>query len=138
MFGFDDDDESVFERSVESARKARLTMAMFAMLAPYPGTPLYDRLSREGRLSSPRWWLEAEHDALFPAYVPRRMTRERLREGWIQAWRDFYGLGSIIRRWRPRIGGGWLDNLAFLPLNAFMHRLAKNKIAGGHRFFVPR
>lgn len=138
VFGFDDDDDSVFERTVEFARKARMTMAMFTMLTPYPGTPLYERLSREGRLSSPKWWLETEHDALFPAYVPRRMTRERLREGWINAWREFYGLGSIMQRWRPRLGGGWLESVAFLPLNAFMHRLAKNKIAQGHRFFVHR
>jgi radical SAM superfamily enzyme YgiQ (UPF0313 family) len=135
VFGFDQDDPSVFDRTVAFAREAGLTMALFALLTPYPGTPLYARLAREGRLTSPRWWLEEEHDRLSPYFEPRGMSRAELRAGWQRAWRDFYSLGSIVARWRPRRGAGWLETLGYLPLNAFMRRLARHKILAGERFF---
>jgi radical SAM superfamily enzyme YgiQ (UPF0313 family) len=135
VFGFDDDDEAIFDRTVAFARDAELTMALFALLTPYPGTPLYARLAAEGRLTSPAWWLEEDHDRGAPYFTPRRMTRAALRAGWIRAWRDFYSLGSILARWRPRRGAGWLETLGYLPLNAFMHGLARHKIAGGEQFF---
>jgi radical SAM superfamily enzyme YgiQ (UPF0313 family) len=135
VFGFDEDDPSIFDRTVGFARDADLTMALFALLTPYPGTPLHARLAREGRLTSPAWWLEEDHDRLSPYYTPRGMSRGELRAGWLRAWRDFYSLGSILARWRPRRGAGWLETVGYLPLNAFMRRLARRKIAGGERFF---
>ncbi|HEY3357099.1 MAG TPA: radical SAM protein [Polyangia bacterium] len=135
VFGFDQDDASVFDRTVGFARDAGLTMALFALLTPYPGTPLYARLAAEGRLTAPRWWLEEDHDLASPYFVPRGMSRAALRAGWVRAWRDFYSLGSILARWRPRAGAGWLETLGYLPLNAFMRRLARRKIVAGERFF---
>lgn len=135
VFGFDQDDPSVFDRTVAFARTSGLTAAMFTLLTPYPGTPLYERLEREGRLTSPRWWLEEDHDRCSPYFAPRGMTRSELRAGWQRAWRDFYSFGSILERWRPRLGTGWLEALAYLPLNAFMRQLTRRKILGGERFF---
>ncbi|MBI5482467.1 MAG: B12-binding domain-containing radical SAM protein [Deltaproteobacteria bacterium] len=135
VFGFDQDDPAVFDRTVAFAREAGLTMALFALLTPYPGTPLYARLRRAGRLTSPRWWLEEDHDRRSPYFAPLGMTRAELRAGWQRAWRDFYSLGSILQRWRPRVGAGWLETLGYLPLNAFMRRLTRRKILAGERFF---
>ena len=135
VFGFDEDDPSVFERTVAFAKESHITMALFAILTPYPGTPLYARLAREGRLLAPTWWLEEEHDRLAPYFVPRGMTREQLREGWVKAWRDFYSVGSIVDRFASHLGSGLLGTLGYLPLNAFMRRLVKRKIEGGERFF---
>ena len=90
-----------------------------------------------GRLTMPRWWLEEDHDRLSPYFVPQGMTREELRAGWRRAWRDFYSLGSIVQRWRPRLGVGWLEALCYLPLNAFMAQLTRRKILGGKRLFRP-
>jgi radical SAM superfamily enzyme YgiQ (UPF0313 family) len=135
VFGFDDDDPSVFDRTVAFARASGLTVAMFTLLTPYPGTPLYARLEREGRLTAPRWWLEEDHDRVAPYFTPRGMTRAELRAGWQRAWRDFYSLGSIWERWRPRLGAGWLETLGYVPLNVFMRQLTLRKIVGGERFF---
>jgi radical SAM superfamily enzyme YgiQ (UPF0313 family) len=135
VFGLDEDEPSVFDRTVAFARASGLTMALFALLTPYPGTPLYARLAREGRLTAPRWWLEEDHDRRSPYFTPRGMTRAELRAGWQRAWRDFYSFGSILARWRPRLAAGWLENLGYLPLNVFMRQLALKKIVGGERFF---
>jgi len=135
VFGFDDDDETVFDRTVAFARDAGLTMASFTLLTPYPGTPLYARLAAEQRLTSPAWWLAEDHDRAAPHFVPRRLSRAALRAGWQRAWRDFYSLASIVSRWHPRLGAGWVETLGYLPLNAFMRRLTDRKILGGERFF---
>ncbi len=45
VFGYDNDDAGVIERSVEFAREQKLFLAAFNHLIPFPGTPLYRRLA---------------------------------------------------------------------------------------------
>jgi hypothetical protein len=33
-------------------------LPVFGQITPFPATPLYDRLAREGRLTRPKHWLE--------------------------------------------------------------------------------
>lgn len=135
VFGFDTDDSEVFDRTVEFGIEAQLTMALFAILTPYPGTRLYKRLLEEGRLTDPEWWLKPDHDAGSPYFVPARMTREQLREGWTRAWTRFYSASSIWKRWTLSRGSSWTQTLGFLPLNLFQNRLARRKIVAGNARF---
>jgi len=135
VFGFDTDDSEVFDRTVEFGIQMQLTMALFAMLTPYPGTKLYRRLLAEGRLTDPKWWLGGDHDAGSPYYVPKTMTRERLREGWQRAWQRFYSPSSIWKRWTVRQQSSWIQTLGYLPLNLMQNRLAKHKIGRGSQRF---
>jgi radical SAM superfamily enzyme YgiQ (UPF0313 family) len=135
VFGFDTDNREVFDRTVELGIELRLTMALFAILTPYPGTRLYRRLLAEGRLTDPRWWLGRDHDAGSPYFVPSKMTREELRDGWVRAWRRFYGPSSIWKRWTIRRRSSWIQTLGYLPLNVMQNRLAQLKIAGGKQRF---
>ena len=48
IFGLDDDSADAFERTVEFCVESKVTMALFALLTPYPGTALYKRLQRRG------------------------------------------------------------------------------------------
>ena len=48
MFGFDTDDAGVFDRTVEFVIKAKLEVAYFSILTPYPGTRLHRRLVARG------------------------------------------------------------------------------------------
>ncbi len=136
VFGFDTDDPEIFDRTVEFGIKARLTMASFAILTPYPGTRLYRRLDEEGRLTDRTWWLHADHDAGSPYFVPKRMTREQLREGWMRAWQSFYSWPSIFSRWTLPPRSRWGQSAAYLPLNAMQRRLAVRKVLGGHQRFL--
>ena len=135
VFGFDTDDREVFDRTVEFAIEARLTMALFAILTPYPGTRLYKRLQSEGRLTDPTWWLGSDHDAGSPYFVPARMTREELRQGWKRAWQRFYSARSILRRFTVSRHSSWLQTLGYLPLNLLQSQLARVKITGGKQRF---
>ena len=133
VFGFDTDTTSVFERTVEEAIAMKLTMASFALLTPYPGTPLYNRLLSENRLTDPTWWMRYDHDEGSPYYVPKQMTRTQLREGWVKAWTDFYTFSSMWRRFTVRPASSWIQALGYWPLNVMQNRLAHWKIAGGQQ-----
>src|SRR6185437_13113042 len=135
VFGFDTDDVEVFDRTVEFGIAMQLTMALFAQLTPYPGTALYKRLKAEKRLTDERWWLRRDHDAGSPYFVPARMSREQLREGWVRAWKRFYSPRSIWDRFTVRRSSSWIQTLGYFPLNIMQNRLAKLKIEGGMQRF---
>ena len=50
VFGMDDDDETVFERTVEWAIEQGIETATFHILTPYPGTALHAH-GRQGRIT---------------------------------------------------------------------------------------
>lgn len=135
VFGFDTDSKEVFDRTVEFGIDMQLTMALFAILTPYPGTQLYKRLKAEKRLTDERWWLRRDHDAGSPYYVPTTMSREELREGWMRAWTRFYAPRAIWDRFTVRRKSSWIQTLGFFPLNVMQNRLAHHKIAGGMQRF---
>jgi radical SAM superfamily enzyme YgiQ (UPF0313 family) len=103
VFGYDNDDAEVIERSVEFAREQKLFLAAFNHLIPFPGTPLYQRLEAEGRLLKPRWWLDSESRVGDVYFQPRRMAPEELKSHCLAARQKFYGWSSIFSRLRdPR------------------------------------
>ncbi|MDH7500550.1 MAG: radical SAM protein [candidate division NC10 bacterium] len=130
MFGFDFDDPSVFERTVEFAVAHKILLAQFAILTPYPGTPFYGRLRAEGRLLRERWWLEPNQEILAPHFVPKLMEPEQLREGWKWAWREFYSFSSIWKR--KDLWPSFHFNLLYFPLNLRQRRFALHKIWAEH------
>jgi radical SAM superfamily enzyme YgiQ (UPF0313 family) len=135
VFGFDTDDPEVFDRTVEFGIEMQLTMALYAILTPYPGTKLYRRLHAEGRLTNERWWLSRDHDLGSPYFVPSRMSRERLHEGWVRAWQRFYSPAAMWRRWTVQRRSSWIQTLGYWPLNFMQHQLARHKILGGKARF---
>jgi radical SAM superfamily enzyme YgiQ (UPF0313 family) len=50
IVGFDADTEDVFDRQIEFINRSPISMAMVGMLIALPGTQLWKRLEREGRL----------------------------------------------------------------------------------------
>src|SRR6185295_17482179 len=55
VFGMDDDDESVFDRTVEWAIKQGIETATFHILTPYPSTDLHSKMQQEGRMLHRNW-----------------------------------------------------------------------------------
>ncbi|HEX6464862.1 MAG TPA: radical SAM protein [Vicinamibacterales bacterium] len=94
VFGMDEDDESVFERTVDWAIEQGITTATFHIQTPYPGTALHSALTREGRITTANWDL---YDTRHVVYRPARLTECALEEGYWRAYRDFYRWSSIAR-----------------------------------------
>lgn len=134
VLGLDHDTPDVFERTLRFAVDSKVFMALFAMQTPYPGTRLYDRLLKEGRLFDHRWWLN-EKRAELPLYRPARMSPEQLHEGWQWIWKQFYSGRSIL----SRLGSASLTSLvslvAYLPINLHQWHRTQDKILGGKTFF---
>ena len=95
VFGFDNDDESVFERAVEFLTKNQVELAYFNVLTPLPGTALFDRYTAAGRIFDHDW---GHYDGKHVVYRPSRMSPERLQEGFYWANHQFYSLPSIWKR----------------------------------------
>jgi radical SAM superfamily enzyme YgiQ (UPF0313 family) len=110
-FGMDEDDEGVFERTVEWAVQQGLETATFHILTPYPGTALHARLEVEGRITSRDWDL---YDTRHAVFQPRRMSSQALEAGYWRAYKDFYRWGSILRgAWNKPDLPGRLRHLAY-------------------------
>ena len=98
VFGYDADTKETIERTLDFALESRLEIANFNPLTPTPGSELYDRLLAEGRLLSPKWWLDPNYrygDAIFE---PRGIRPNELTEGVFEARRRFYSWRSIGSR----------------------------------------
>ena len=78
VFGMDDDDESVFDRTVEWAIAQGIETATFHILTPYPGTALYTRMAAQGRLLHRDWDL---YDTRHVVFRPAKLTPEALEAG---------------------------------------------------------
>ncbi len=95
MFGFDGEDETVFERTSTFLKKTSVAYPIFNILTPAPGTRLYARLEKEGRLLHQRW---AECNGTTVCYKPKNMTEERLRQGFYWILRDQYSVERVLAR----------------------------------------
>lgn len=95
MFGFDGEDDSVFERTAEFADKARIDVPQYSILTPLPGTPLYAQMEAEGRIIDRDW---SHYDGGHVVFAPRGTTPEKLADGLKQALRHSYSAADILRR----------------------------------------
>jgi radical SAM superfamily enzyme YgiQ (UPF0313 family) len=93
VFGMDNDDETVFDRTVEWAINQGIETATFHILTPYPGTALYDRMLKAGRMLHTDWDL---YDTRHTVYRPALLTPKALEDGYRRAYRNFYRWGSIL------------------------------------------
>jgi radical SAM superfamily enzyme YgiQ (UPF0313 family) len=94
VFGMDDDEETVFARTVDWAIEQGLTTATFHIQTPYPGTRLFSRMDAANRIVIRDWDL---YDTRHVVYRPARLTPERLKDGYDWAYREFYRWSSIVR-----------------------------------------
>lgn len=130
VFGFDDEDESVFQRTVEFVDRAKIDLPRYAVATPFPGTPLYRRLEAQGRLLHRDWSL---YDVEHVVFQPKGMSPERLQEGLQWSWEQSYGWGSFFRR---LTGAPWSILPLWLSTNLgyrFFARHLPSKVDGVYR-----
>jgi radical SAM superfamily enzyme YgiQ (UPF0313 family) len=98
IFGYDGDTPESFGETVNFAREHALYIAAFNHLTPFPGTPLYQRLEKEGRLLYDAWWLDDRYSYNRIPFQPKGMEPDELQRGCLAARRRFYSWPSIVRR----------------------------------------
>jgi radical SAM superfamily enzyme YgiQ (UPF0313 family) len=138
IFGFDEDDPSVFEETVAFAVQNKLFSVVFALLMPYPGTAFYQRVKEEGRLVHDQWWLLERSEEVAPYFIPKKMSSEVLREGWKRSWKEFYSFSSIWKRFHWDYPPTPINRFVYLPFQLMQRRFTRKKIIEGRRRYRTR
>src|SRR5262249_27915329 len=97
IFGYDHDTPASFDEAVDFATEEGMYIAAFNHLTPFPGTPLYKRLEREGRLRFEAWWRDDRYRYNALPFVPRTLKPEEVTAGGINARRRLYGWPGIVK-----------------------------------------
>lgn len=95
VFGFDHDDTDTFARTVDFVNEANIDLPRYAILTPFPGTPLFARLKCEGRILTENW---EQYDGQHVVYQPATMTPQELAQRTEWAWKKTYSFRSITKR----------------------------------------
>jgi len=98
VLGLDSHTTDVFDELYDFIRASNLLEVQLTVQTPFPGTPLYHRLKREGRLLQDRFW---DRCTLFDVnYRPAQMTVEELEDGFVRLANKVYSDEEFNRRKR--------------------------------------
>ncbi|MGO4569378.1 DUF4070 domain-containing protein [Rhizobium sp. 2YAF20] len=92
ILGFDSDDATIFDAQRTFIKDARIVNAMVGMLTAIPKTPLYTRLSKEGRLDLD------DPPAFGTNVIPLNLSREILRDGYVSVMSDLHSPSAYFDR----------------------------------------
>jgi radical SAM superfamily enzyme YgiQ (UPF0313 family) len=85
--GRDWDGDSMPDDILELCEKARIMTAEFFLFTPFPGSPQWSRLKRQGRLLHREWH---KYNGANVVWTPLGTTPEKLYEHFAYTWREFY------------------------------------------------
>jgi radical SAM superfamily enzyme YgiQ (UPF0313 family) len=88
IFGLDHDTPGVAERTLAEIREWPPVLPVFGQITPFPATPLYARLQKEGRLKRPLHWLEFAPFQM--AHEPLKLTIPEVAAEVQYAWMNSY------------------------------------------------
>jgi len=88
IFGLDNDRPGVGARTLSQLEKWAPGLPVFGQITPFPATPFYARLEKEGRLTRPKHWLEFTPFRM--AHTPRKMTAAEVQADVRYAWTHAY------------------------------------------------
>lgn len=109
VFGLDEDDSSVFEKTLDWIVKNKIETVTSHILTPYPGTRLYENLHKQGRITD---FDLSKYNTANVVYRPKNMTQEELYDGYLWIYKEVYSFKNIIKR-LPSSKKQWIPYLAF-------------------------
>jgi radical SAM superfamily enzyme YgiQ (UPF0313 family) len=95
IFGFDEDTPDIFDTTLEKINEIEMDVLEVNILTPYPGTPLYDRMEKSGRLLTKDW---SRYNQVDVVYQPKNMSVDELYNGARKVAKEFYSYKNIIKR----------------------------------------
>ncbi|MFQ5901586.1 MAG: B12-binding domain-containing radical SAM protein, partial [Thermodesulfobacteriota bacterium] len=128
VFGFDHDDEGVFDRTLEFIIKAKLDVGYFSILTPYPGTRLHAQFLKEERIIDHNW---SHYNTNSVVFQPKLMRPEKLVDGFHHVLKGCFSYSSIFKR----LWGNRTYKNFFYPMNFGFKQTIKKTIK--HKFKVP-
>ncbi|MFZ3063592.1 MAG: radical SAM protein [Actinomycetota bacterium] len=123
ILGLDNDDTSVFDRTIEFILSNNIDIPNVCVLTPYPGTDLFRKLEREDRIIHKDWrHYGGAYDAV--VFRPKLMTATELEQGYRFVDQQIYALRATTKRLFGAMSK--ISPIIALPIMAF--NLKKRKV----------
>lgn len=94
MLGGEGDTPKSLKETLEWANQ-NLDSAQFFSIMPAPGTPFYNRMEKEGRILTKKWYL---YDGQHVATRPKNFTPYELQKTIFNMYENFYSIKSSLKR----------------------------------------
>ena len=120
MLGFDGDTKESLRELPTLIAQTKIDIPRYAILTPYPATPIFNQFENEGRILHTDW---KKYDSVHCVYQPKNMTAHELELEHLKLWKDTYTYRNIIDRLRytpQRKGSALMTNIGF---KIYAHRL---------------
>lgn len=95
VLGFDTDTTAIFDETLRVVKDLKMDIVDFLVFTPFPGTLLYEKLDREGRILTKQW---SEYNMKNVVFTPKNMTPEELHQGIKSLYNSFYSAPYTLRR----------------------------------------
>ncbi len=97
IVGYDFESQSTLDELIAFIDETNMLMPVINILTPFPGTRLFERFTKEGRILHTDW---DEYDTKNIVFSHPAMTSEELLEGYRRVIRHVYSFDSIYRKLR--------------------------------------
>lgn len=94
MFGFDSDYPDVFDKTLKVINKWKIERGFFSILTPFPGTPIFEKMEKEGRILINDW---SQYNPTKVVFQPKNMTTEELYLGTKKVVKEFHSLKNLLK-----------------------------------------
>jgi len=139
VFGLDEDDATVFDRTLEFVRRHGIDYITANIIQPYPGTGTFDDAVAAGDLL-PCTACPADSDVSmdynWPLFDgghvlirPKRMTEDQLQDGYLTFLQESYSLRGIVRRYDAAPASSRTGLVHHVVSNYLMSRYSMAKTA---------
>ena len=105
VLGYDGDTLATFDRTLEFLLRTNVDALQVTILTPFPGTPLFAEMERQGRITDRDW---AHYDFRHVVFAPRNMSAAELKAGHDRVLVGFYSWRNSAVR--------FLREMSYLPL----------------------
>jgi radical SAM superfamily enzyme YgiQ (UPF0313 family) len=121
LFGGDEDTPDVFGRALDFLLQTNVETLQATRLTPFPGTPLFVQMDRDGRIFDKDW---SHYDFHHVVFEPRHMSVATLDAGAAWVVREFHTTSHIANRVRQcfRYLEPWFVLASVIPVNLAYRR----------------
>ena len=95
VLGLEHDHLDIFNKTNEFINKSEIDVPDAGVLTPFPGTPIFDKFDREGRILTKNW---DKYDYIQVVYQPKHMTPEKLFDNINRLNKEWYKTSNNLKR----------------------------------------
>ena len=95
MIGMETDTVESIREIPDIIQEIGVDIPRYNVITPYPGTPFFEQLKREGRLLTEDWFY---YDTETVVFEPKNMSSETLQKEFYKLWIDTFTFKRILRR----------------------------------------